>query len=136
MALFGKDKSERWHLGKRWSERQAQRQESRLARVSARQDSRTARTTARSDVRASKVQAKSEAGYWSPEAVASRSEMIGSLGESASQAIQAFGEGGPGLSLVPDLPPSEESPSDDPPWLLIGGALAIGAVLFFATKKK
>ena len=121
----------------------------RFKRRSKRRDQRAQRQRQRQSVRKARIKAKGESGYWSPEAVASRSSVVGQLGSAAiDQAggllggLDIFGgddsgSGGSGNRAADSG--QEEYPADEEsidPMLLIGGAAAAGLVIYLATRGK
>lgn len=122
----------------------------RFKRRERRLEMRAQRQAQRQSVRKARIAAKGASGYWSPEAVASRSAAVGELGAAAIQAGAQLGGAAMtgGASLMADgfwsdgdtsSPPGPGGvPADDgiDPMLLIGGAAAAGLLLYLATRKK
>ena len=118
----------------------------RFKRRSKRRDQRAQRQQQRQSVRKARIKAKGESGYWSPEAVASRSAVVGQLGSAAiDTAGGLIGGGSIGDALGGLFDGSsadsgrEEMPADEEgidPMLLIGGAAAAGLVIYLATRRK
>lgn len=114
---------------------------------------RTARIQARTGVRKERVTQKGKSGFWSPEAVASRSESAARIGEASAEAAASIGQsvasvyGGGAVSELADAfggasvdegggsTDSEASEGLSP--VAIGAiVLGGGAVLYFMSKKK
>lgn len=124
----------------------------RFKRRSRRREQRAERQAQRQSVRKARIRAKGASGYWSPEAVASRSAVVGNLGSAAIQAGAQLGGAAMtgGASLMGDefwnlddgdtsTPPGPGGvPADDgiDPMLLIGGAAAAGLLIYLATRGK